>query len=143
KLGSYGSPVLKLVAGRWLARRPLLRAHRYQLPTTHYQLETYRHTAEHPLWRTKHKQLVVNGRLGPVLLEEIAHRHEHLPLRVAEIQKRQRLIDLHVEPRDGAGHGAGRRRVVKRRIQLVEHEQPRRGRSDDAFDGRGHVVNAV
>src|SRR5688572_3038796 len=71
---------------------------------TDEQLETYRHTAEHPLWRTNHEQLVVHGCLGPVFLEEIAHSHEHLPLSVAEIQERQRLIDLHVEPRVGAAH---------------------------------------
>src|SRR6188472_3798953 len=76
----------------------------YRVPGTNYQLETYRHTAEHALRRMDHKQLVVHGRVGPVFLEEVAHRHEHLPLRVAEIQERQRLVDLHVESSPGFGH---------------------------------------
>src|SRR5678815_2656953 len=77
----------------------------YLLLATTYQLETYRHAAQHPLRRTNHKQLVVHGRVGPVFFKEIAHCHEHLPLRIAEIQEGQRLIDLHVEPSVGLGHG--------------------------------------
>src|ERR1051326_2857813 len=61
-------------------------------------LETQRQTADDTLRRADDQQLVINRLVGGRAVEEGANRDEHLPLRVAEIEERQRLPHLHVKP---------------------------------------------
>src|SRR5205807_5455201 len=61
-------------------------------------LELHGETADDAFRRTNHEQLVVHRLVGYSVSEEVPHGDEHLPLRAAEIQERQRLAHLHVEP---------------------------------------------
>src|SRR6185503_1744470 len=73
-------------------------------------LETNGNAADDALGRAHHEQFVVDGGVREVVAEQAPHRDQHLPLRAGEIQKRQRLIHLHVKPRaqpGRAGVGVG------------------------------------
>ena len=70
---------------------------------------------DHALRRAKDEELVVDGRVRRKLAEHVADAEQHLPLRVGEIQERQGLRHLHVEP--GAGSPAGRLRAGSRRMR--------------------------
>src|SRR5687768_1204391 len=70
----------------------------YRLTATSYQLEPHRHAAKHALRRLHHQQFVIHGGVNRLVAKEVAHGDEHFPVGVHEIEKRQRLPHLHVEP---------------------------------------------
>src|SRR5665213_4047719 len=84
------------------------------------RLEAQGQTANHAFGRTDDEQLVVNRLIARGVVEEVADRDQHFPLRRAEVEKRQRLPDLHVKAsRDTGlrGHVAARKAVA----HPVEH----------------------
>src|SRR3954463_8714692 len=90
------------------------------------RLETQGQPAHHALWRTDDEQFVVDGLFAGRIAKEVADGHEHLPLRAAEIEKRQRLAYLDVE---AAIHAGVQQRVATREAvaDAIEHEKARRG----------------
>src|SRR5262245_64309853 len=68
-----------------------------------------RDTSEHALRRPNDERFIVNRRLAELVLEQVAHCYQHFPLRVGEVQERQRLIDLHIEA--GSRHAGCENRI--------------------------------
>src|SRR5262249_54232983 len=63
------------------------------------ELEPQCQAPDDALGRTNNEELVVDRLIGRGLTEEVADADEHLPLRAAEVEEGQRLMDLHVEAR--------------------------------------------
>src|SRR5215831_12338178 len=88
------------------------------------------------------EQLVVDGLIAYGVVEEVADTDQHLPFRTAEIEKRKRLTDLHVE----ASVDARSRRDIAARetvADAVEDHQPGRRLRHIRLERRRHVVNAL
>ena len=76
-------------------------------------------------------------------MEQVADADEHLPVRAGEIHERQRLADLHIEPRgdhraERSGGGAG---VAV--ADAVQRDDMRLGDRHERVDRRGHVLHAL
>src|SRR5262245_32527976 len=87
--------------------------------------KTNGHTAHDVLWRTHNLQFVVDGGFEQIFLKQVSNRDDHLPLRRGEVEKRQRLTHLDVEPRSKSRPTRGGIGTGETRIQLVDDEDVR------------------
>src|SRR5438552_18979881 len=72
------------------------------------------------------EQLVVNRLVARAVVEEIADRHEHFPLRRAEVEERQRLphLDVNAPVDSGTRCEVAAHEAV---TDVIEHHQSCRG----------------
>src|SRR4029453_1116349 len=81
--------------------------------------KTNGHTAHDVLWRTHNLHFVVDGGFEQIFLKQVSNRDDHLPLRRGEVEKRQRLTHLDVEPRSKPRPKCGGIRTGETPVQLV------------------------
>src|SRR5580658_1093733 len=96
------------------------------------KLKPHRQSAHDALGRMDDEQLVVDRLTSGRIAEEVAHAEQHLPPGGAEVQERQRLVQLHVET--GIEQPFVARATRERRAEPVQDDDPGRRFGNVSFE---------